>query len=118
MTPDEFRRLALSYPGAVEGAHQGHADFRVAGRVFASVGYPSDAFAAVMLTPQDQDLLMRDHPAAFAPAAGKWGASGSTTVRLAAADPGPVAAALEAAWRRRAPKRLVSVFESASRSAG
>ena len=110
MTPDEFRRLALRLPEAVEGAHQGHADFRVGGRVFATLGYPNDKFAVVMLSPQDQDLVVRDHPEAFTPVAGKWGAKGSTVVRLSAVGPrdtAAVEAALEAAWRKRAPKRLL-----------
>ena len=92
----------------------GHADFRVGGRIFATLGYPSDRFAVVMLTPQDQDLVVRDHPRAFAPVKGKWGASGSTTVTLDALDTksaAAVAAALEAAWRKRAPKRLVATRE-------
>jgi len=106
MTPDEFRRLALSLPEATEGAHMGHADFRVGGKIFATLGYPDDRFGVVMLSPQDQDLIMRDHPKTFAPAAGKWGASGSTTVTLRGASKRAVAIALEAAWRKRAPKRL------------
>ena len=92
----------------------GHADFRVGGRIFATLGYPNDRFAVVMLSPQDQDLVVRDHPRAFAPVKGKWGASGSTTVTLDSLDAksgAAVAAALEAAWRKRAPKRLVATRE-------
>ena len=115
MTPAEFRRLALRLPEAAEGAHMGHADFRVGKRIFATLGYPNERFAVVMLSPQDQDYLMRDHPGTFSPAAGKWGASGSTTVTLAQASVSTVAAALEAAWRRRAPKRLIAEFERRAR---
>jgi hypothetical protein len=104
MTADEFRRIALSFPDAIEASHMGHADFRVGGRIFATLGYPSDGFGVVMLSPADQDLIMRDHPKTFARAAGKWGASGSTTVALRGADTGAVTSALEAAWRKRAPK--------------
>lgn len=111
MTADEFRRIALSFPEAVEGSHMGHADFRVGGKIFATLGYPNDRFGVVMLSPQDQDLIMRDHPTTFAPAAGKWGASGSTTVTLRSASEGAVATALEAAWRKRAPKRLLRAFD-------
>jgi hypothetical protein len=111
MTAAEFRRLALSLPEVVEGSHMGHADFRVAGKIFATLGYPSDGFGVVMLSPQDQDLIMRDHPTTFAPAAGKWGASGSTTVALRGASKRAVATALESAWRKRAPKRLVSALD-------
>ena len=106
MTADEFRRLALSLPEVVEGSHMGHADFRVGGKVFATLGYPDERYGAMMLTPQDQDLLVKDHPKTFAPAAGAWGASGSTTVLLRGASKRAVAIALEAAWRKRAPKGL------------
>ncbi|HJU75607.1 MAG TPA: MmcQ/YjbR family DNA-binding protein [Gemmatimonadaceae bacterium] len=105
MTPGEFRRIALSLPDAVEGVHMGHADFRVGGKIFATLGYPNDRCGVVMLTPQDQQLLVRDYPQAFAPAAGSWGASGSTTVTLSKANKRVVAIALEAAWHKRAPKR-------------
>ena len=85
----------------------GHADFRVGGRIFATLGHPNDKFAVVMLSPQDQDLVVRDHPRAFAPVKGKWGASGSTTITLDALDAKSavaVAEVLEVAWRKRAPK--------------
>ena len=106
MTADEFRRLALSLPEVVEGSHMGHADFRVAGKVFATLGYPNERYGVAMLTPQDQDLLVKDHPKTFAPAAGAWGASGSTTIILRGASKRAVGIALEAAWRKRAPKGL------------
>ena len=108
MTPDEFRRIALSLPETVEGSHMGHADFRVGGKIFATLGYPNEEFGVAMVTPQDQDLLVRDYPKTFAPAAGAWGAKGSTTIRLRGASKRAVAHALEAAWRKRAPKRLAS----------
>jgi hypothetical protein len=104
--------MALSRPEVVEGSHMGHADFRVGGKVFATLGYPSDGFAVVMLTPQDQDLIVRDHPKTFAPVSGAWGASGSTTVTLRGASKRAVAIALEAAWRKRASKRLAAAFDS------
>ena len=115
MTPAQFRELALRLPEAVEGAHQGHADFRVGGRVFASLGYPSATSAVVMLSAQDQDLIVRGHPTVFAPVAGNWGAHSSTSVTLTAVDSRSIAAvevALEAAWRKRAPKRLLATLES------
>jgi len=105
MNADQFRRLALSHPGAQEGAHMGHADFRVGGKIFATLGYPNEHCAVVMLTPQDQDMMVRDHPGTFSPVASTWGAFGSTTVDLAGADMDIVAIAVEAAWRKRAPER-------------
>ena len=106
MTADEFRRLALSFPEVVEGSHMGHSDFRVGGKIFATLGHPNERYGAAMLTPQDQDLLVKDHPKTFAPAAGAWGASGSTTITLRGASKRAVGIALEAAWRKRAPKGL------------
>jgi hypothetical protein len=111
MTAAEFRRMALSLPDVVEASHMGHPDFRVAGKIFATLGYPSDRFGVVMLSPQDQDLLVRDHPKTFAPVSGSWGASGSTTIVLRGASKRVVALALEAAWRKRAPKRLASTLD-------
>ena len=107
MTAAEFRRIALSFPEAIEASHMGHADFRVGGKIFATLGYPNDRFGVVMVTPQDQDLLVRDQPETFAPVKGSWGASGSTTVALRTASKRAVTIALEAAWRKRAPKRLL-----------
>ena len=106
MTADEFRRLALSLPEAVEGSHMGHADFRVGGKIFATLGYPSDKFGVVMLSPDDQQFIVRDHPTVFAPVSGTWGQAGATTVTLRKAGKRAVGMAIEAAWRRRAPKRL------------
>jgi hypothetical protein len=111
MTTAEFRRIALSLPEVVEGSHMGHADFRVGGKIFATLGYPNDRHGAVMLSPQDQDAIIRDHPKAFTPAAGKWGAAGSTIVVLREANKRVVGVALEAAWRKRAAKKLAAVLD-------
>ena len=107
MTATEIRRLAPSLPSAEEHAHMGHPDVRVSGKIFATLGYPNARFGTVMVSPQDQDLLVRDHPKAFVPAPGAWGRAGSTSVRLRVAPRKAVSVALEAAWRRRAPKKVV-----------
>jgi hypothetical protein len=107
MTPDQFRELALELPEAVESSHQGHADFRVDGRIFATLGYPDDDHGAVTLPPEEQAYFVTAHAAAFQPANGAWGKAGSTIVRLTKANWDAVEAALEAAWRKRAPKRLL-----------
>ena len=95
MTPGDFRKLALRIPGVTEGAHQGHADFRANGRVFATLGYPDDSWAMVKLSPTDQHLYLERYPEAFAPAAGAWGHRGATLVRLGAADRKILASALK-----------------------
>jgi hypothetical protein len=102
MTPDGFRLIALSLAGAEEGEHMGHPDFRVGGKVFATLGHPDDRFGTVMLSPEDQSFFVRKHPSAFAPAAGAWGQRGSTSVQLRRAPAGALRLAIEAAWERRA----------------
>ena len=101
---DDFRRIALSLEGAEESAHMAHPDFRVRGKVFASLGYPDVAHGMVALLPEQQADFISLAPEAFAPAAGAWGRQGSTVVRLEAVDEDVLEAALAAAWRRRAPE--------------
>jgi hypothetical protein len=106
MTAKEFRAIALSLPEATEAAHMGHPDFRVADRIFATLGYPRSGWGMVSLTPEQQELFVRAQPAAFAPVKGGWGRKGATNVRLRAAKKAAVREALTIAWRNRAPKRL------------
>jgi hypothetical protein len=99
--------MALSFQEATESAHHGHPDFRVGGKIFATLGYPDSSSGVVMLDPGEQALYVKLDGATFTPAAGAWGRQGSTLVRLAEAKSALVRSALEAAWSRRAPKRLV-----------
>ena len=105
MTADQFRRLALKVSGAVESAHMNHPDFRIEGRVFATLGYPDDRHGMVKLTPELQQAFIRKAPSVFGPAAGAWGKKGSTTVLLTAARVGIVRDALDAAARTLAVKK-------------
>jgi YjbR protein len=98
VTAAGFRRIALALTGAIEAAHHGHPDFRVGGRIFATLGYP-DARWGVVLTPDQQRTFERAHPDAFVPAKGAWGEQGSTTVRLAAVDEEALGEALTLALR-------------------
>ena len=102
---DDFRRLALAFPGAEERAHMGHPDFRVGGKIFATLHGAGKGTGAVMLLPEQQELAMDAEPAAFTPAAGAWGRAGSTMVRLDAVSDAWLERTLEWAWARRAPKR-------------
>ena len=108
MTANEFRKAALALPGVEEKAHMDHPDFRVGGKIFATLGYPDDRFGMVVLPAQDQDALVRRTPKIFTPATGAWGRAGSTHVLLRLASRKVVVAALETAWRRRAPKKLLA----------
>ena len=84
MTVNQFRRLALSLPEAVESSHQAHPDFRVRNKIFATLGYPDARCGMVKLTPEQQAEVLRGVPDAFRPAAGAWGRSGGTVVLLSA----------------------------------
>lgn len=86
----------------------GHPDFRVSGKIFATLGYPQSGWGVICLTPEQQELFVRAEPRMFAPVKGGWGKSGNTTVRLAAARKAAVREALITAWRNRAPKRLAA----------
>jgi hypothetical protein len=103
MTADTFRRLALELDGTVELAHMGHPDFRVNGRIFATL-HTQDTRGMVSLTPEEQAAVMREHPGMFEPSAGAWGRQGCTNVRLEAARAPAVRAALLLAWERIAAK--------------
>jgi hypothetical protein len=105
-TADDFRRIALAFPGAEEGSHMGHVDFRVGGKVFATLGYPDQAWGMASVTPEQQEDFMVLAPEAFEPAAGAWGRGGSTLVRLEAVSEELLETALAAAWRKRAPRSL------------
>jgi hypothetical protein len=106
LTAKEFRKLALSFPDTEERAHMSHPDFRVAGKIFATLGYPNKTCGMVKLTPEQQQELMHDHPKMFNPCAGAWGRKGCTNVLLKSANKSILRRALEAAWRNTAPKDL------------
>ena len=102
--------MALRLPEATESGHMGHPDFRVCGKIFATLG-PGEEWGMVKLTPAQQAELVRAHPAAFEPAAGAWGRRGATTVRLRRAQEEPVRRALLDAWRNTAPERMTREYD-------
>jgi len=103
---DDFRRIALAFPGAEESAHMAHPDFRVGGKIFATLGAPSEEYGMVALLPEQQELAIEAAPDAFKPAAGAWGRGGSTLVDLAAVSDEWLERALRWAWEKRAPEKL------------
>ena len=107
VTAADFRRIALGMPGAVEGAHHGHPDFRVGGRIFATLAFEQEGYGVLVLTPDQQAGMVSDEPEIFSPVPGGWGRHGATRVRLAKVTPAVLEGALRTAWRRRAPKRLL-----------
>lgn len=98
MTPNEFRKLALNFPGAIESAHMNHPDFRIGGKIFATLG-PGESWGMVKLTPEQQRSFMQEEPNVFSPCSGAWGRGGATTVNLASAKQGLVKTALSAAFQ-------------------
>lgn len=107
MTPKDFQRISLSLPEAVESQHFGNADFRVDGKIFATLGLAIEGFGVLLLTPEQQAGMIEDAPKIFSPVPRGWGRKGSTRVLLAKVPRDILEAALRTAWRRKAPKRLL-----------
>lgn len=105
MTPAAFRTIALALDGAAEGAHGGHADFRIGGKVFATLGYPDNEWAMVKLTPDQQRMLCDAEPGVFRRVKGAWGRQGATHLKLSAADSATARSALVMALQNVAEKR-------------
>ena len=112
MTSDDFRHIALSFPETEERAHMGHPDFRVAGKIFATLSYPNKDWGMVKLTPEQQAELIHDEPKVFDPCNGAWGRKGATNVRLKLVKKATLQRALEAAWCNTAPKTLTQSRKS------
>ena len=104
MNADDFRRIALSLEGAEEGSHMGAADFRVGGRIFATLAAVRQGYGNLMLTPEQQTAFVAEQPDVFLPVAGGWGRGGSTHLRLAAANEDLLTGALRTAWKLRVEK--------------
>ena len=104
MSDARFRKIALSLPESIEGAHHGTTDFRVKKRIFATLGYPDADWGMVKLTPDQQSVLVEAEPEIFRPVPGGWGKGGATNVRLAKADATTLKSALTMAWRNLAEK--------------
>ncbi|MGH9498512.1 MAG: MmcQ/YjbR family DNA-binding protein [Terriglobales bacterium] len=117
MNAADFRRIALSLEGAEEGSHMGAADFRVRGRIFATLASEAEGYGNLMLTPEQQDDFVRELPEVFLPIHGGWGRMGMTHIRLATATEDVLAGALRAAWQLRLEKnKKVLKKKRASRS--
>lgn len=110
MTPAAFRRIALALPETVESSHMSHPDFRVRGKIFATLT-GDERWGVVMVTPAQQAALVKNDPSTYEPAAGAWGRRGCTRVRLRTAKVGDVRTAIEDAWRSKAPKKLIAAYD-------
>src|ERR1700677_631025 len=104
MKASDFRRIALSLEGAEEGSHFGAADFRVGGRIFATLAHEKQGYGNLMLTPELQAAFVEELPDVFLPVAGGWGGNGATHIRLAKASEDVLTGALRVAWKSRIEK--------------
>ena len=104
MTSADFRRIALTFEGADEGSHMGAVDFRVGGRIFATLASVKDGYGNLMLTPDIQAQFVGEAPDVFVPVAGGWGRMGITHIRLAKANSDVLTGALRTAWKLRVDK--------------
>jgi len=104
LTPADFRRLALTLEGAEEGSHFGAADFRVGGRIFATLAAEKQGYGNLMLTPEQQAAFVSEAPGVFLPIPGGWGRNGATHVLLSAANEDLLLGALRTAWKLRIEK--------------
>jgi hypothetical protein len=101
VTPDDFRRIALSLEDVEEGSHMGAADFRVGGRIFATLASQAQGYGNLKLTPKEQAAFVEELPEVFVPIAGGWGRMGMTHIVLARATEDLLRGALQTAWRLR-----------------
>lgn len=104
MNAADFRRIALSLEGAEEGSHMGSPDFRVGGRIFATLASQNQGYGNLRLTPELQAEFVKEQPDVFVPIAGGWGRMGMTHIRLAGTNQDMLAGALRMAWRLRIEK--------------
>ncbi len=104
MNAADFRRIALALPGAEEGSHMGSPDFRVGGRIFATLASEKQGYGNLMLSPEQQAAFVCGQPDIFLPIAGGWGRMGMTHIRLEAATEDLLSGALTTAWRLRLQK--------------
>jgi hypothetical protein len=116
MKATDFRRIALSLQGAEEGSHMGAADFRVGGRIFATLAAEDRGFGNLMLTPELQAQFVQELPEVFLPIPGGWGRMGSTHIRLAKANEDVLTGALRTAWKLRVGKNAGTKNKRAPRS--
>jgi hypothetical protein len=108
MDANDFRRIALSLQGAEESSHMGAPDFRVGGRIFATLASQAQGYGNLMLTPEQQAAFVEELPGVFVPIAGGWGRMGATHVRLSACSEDVLAGALHTAWKLRVEKNAKS----------
>jgi len=112
MNAKDFRRIALRLEGTEEGSHMGAVDFRVGGRIFATLAHEKQGYGNLMLTPEQQAAFVEELPEVFLPVHGGWGRNGATHVRLAAVSEDVLTGALRTAWNLRIEKNAKAGMKS------
>jgi hypothetical protein len=115
MNASDFRRIALSLEGAEEGSHMGAVDFRVGGRIFATLASVDKGYGNLMITPELQAEFLAERPDVFLPIHGGWGRMGMTHIRLAEADEDVLTGALHTAWKLRVEKNKKPTRKTAAK---
>ncbi|HEX4546594.1 MAG TPA: MmcQ/YjbR family DNA-binding protein, partial [Candidatus Acidoferrum sp.] len=118
MDANDFRRIALSLEGSEEDSHMGQPDFRVGGRIFATLAAEKQGYGNIMITPEQQAAFVGELPEIFVPIAGGWGRNGATHIRLAAASGAVLAGALHTAWKLRVEKNARSGKKTGAKTKG
>jgi hypothetical protein len=116
MTPEDFRRIALSFEGAEESSHMGCADFRVGGRIFATLASQKEGHGNLVVTPEQQAEFIHELPEIFLPIKGGWGRMGMTHIRLGQANEDVLSGALRVAWLQRKEKNAVQMKRTRPKS--
>jgi hypothetical protein len=116
MTVDDFRRIALSFEGAEESSHMGSPDFRLDGKIFATLASQSQGYGNLKLTPEQQAAFVAEMPDVFLPIAGGWGRMGMTHIRLANATEDVLTGALHTAWKLRLGKSVKKTTQRRKRA--
>ncbi len=116
MNADDFRRMALSLEGAEESSHMGQPDFRIGGRILATLAAEHQGYGNLMLTPEQQATFVEELPEVFVPISGGWGRMGMTHIRLASASEDVLAGALRTAWKLRVDKNAKSKKKTSAAS--
>jgi hypothetical protein len=117
MTANDFRRIALSFDGAEESSHMGKPDFRVGGKIFATLASEDQGYGNLKLTLEQQEAFVAEAPEIFLPIHGGWGRMGMTHIRLAAASEDVLTGALHTAWKLRKDKNATPAKKAGAKKA-
>src|SRR5690349_14051103 len=104
MNASGFRKIALGFEGVEQGSHMGAVDFRVGGRIFATLASEKLGYGNLIISPELQAELIGQRPDLFLPVAGGWGRMGATHIRLADATAADLKRVLRTAWKHRIEK--------------